>query len=54
MKGAEQFIDAIQSDILAPMHFDMAYDKAGAFVKVAQEKGCKCICWKNTGESFIF
>lgn len=54
MKGAEQFIDAIQADILAPMHFDMAYDKAGAFVKVAQEKGCKCICWKNTGESFIF
>lgn len=54
MKGAEQFIDAIQTDILAPMHFGMAYDKAGAFARAAQRKGCKYICWKHTGESFIF
>lgn len=54
MKGAEQFVNAIQTDILAPMHFGMAYDKAGAFVKAAQRNGCKCICWKHTGESFIF
>lgn len=54
MKGAEQFVDAIQTDILAPMHFDKAYDKAGAFAGIALEKGCKCVCWKQTGESILF
>ncbi|GAB6008944.1 MBL fold metallo-hydrolase [Dysgonomonas reticulitermitis] len=54
MKGAEQFVDAIQTDILAPMHFDEAYDKAAAFAGIALNKGCKCIRWKQTGESILF
>ncbi|MDR1091262.1 MAG: MBL fold metallo-hydrolase [Prevotella sp.] len=53
MKGAEQFVDAIQTDILAPMHFDEAYGKAAAFAGYALSKGCKCICWKHTGESYL-
>lgn len=54
MKGAEQFVDAIQTDVLAPMHFDKAYDKAAAFAGIALKKGCECICWKHTGESILF
>lgn len=54
MKGAEQFVDAIQTDILAPMHFDDAYEKAAAFAGFTLSKGCKCICWKQTGESLMF
>ena len=54
MKGAEQFIDEIQVDILAPMHFDKAYDKAAAFKDYALEKGCKCICWTDKGQNIEF
>lgn len=54
MKGAEQFVDAIKTDILAPMHFDEAYDKAAAFTAFALSKGSKCIRWEQTGESILF
>lgn len=54
IKGAEQFISAIKTDMLAPMHFDEAYDKAAAFARFASEKGCKCISWTHTGESIVF
>lgn len=53
MKGAEQFVSAIQTDVLAPMHFDEDYDKAAAFAAFALDKGCRCICWKHTSESMI-
>jgi len=54
MKGAEQFVNVIKTDIIAPMHFDEAYDKAVAFAPYASAKGCKCICWQHTGESITF
>lgn len=54
MKGAEQFISAIKTDILVPMHFDEAYDKAAAFENYAAYKGTRYISWKHTGESISF
>ena len=35
MKGAEQFVEAIDVDLLAPMHFDESYDKVKAFENIA-------------------
>lgn len=54
MKGAEQFVSAIKTDMLAPMHFDEAYDKVAAFARFAAEKDCKFISWTHTGESIVF
>lgn len=54
MKGAEQFVSAIKTDILAPMHFDEAYDEAAAFQSFAESRGCTSIPWKQKGESIMF
>lgn len=54
MKGAEQFVDAIKTDIFAPMHFGDKYDKAAAFSEYAESKGCKFIDWTHRGESIDF
>lgn len=51
MKGAEQFINRIQTDIFAPMHFDEAYNKAAAFASYAETKKCKSIKWANKGDN---
>jgi L-ascorbate metabolism protein UlaG (beta-lactamase superfamily) len=51
MKGAEQFINRIPTDILAPMHFDEAYNKAAAFASYAETKKCKSIKWANKGDN---
>lgn len=53
MKGATQFIDKIETDIFAPMHFDKDYDSASAFANIAIKKRCNCICWRYKGESFL-
>ncbi|GAB6122858.1 MBL fold metallo-hydrolase [Dysgonomonas termitidis] len=54
MKGAEQFIDAIQTTSIAPMHFGEAYDKASAFAPYAAAKGSKAIRWQQRGENIEF
>ncbi|WP_165023498.1 MULTISPECIES: MBL fold metallo-hydrolase [unclassified Dysgonomonas] len=54
MKGAEQFVSIIKTDIFAPMHFDEAYKEIAAFEKIAQKYDCKSICWKHRGESINF
>ena len=53
MKGAEQFINRIPTDILAPMHFDNAYHKIAAFAPYAETKKCKVMKWTSKGESFV-
>ncbi|WP_029906158.1 MBL fold metallo-hydrolase [Prevotella sp. 10(H)] len=50
MKGAQQFISAIKTKHLAPMHFGEAYDKAAAFAEYASSKGTKAIQWRRRGE----
>ncbi len=54
MKGAEQFIDAIQINSIAPMHFGEAYDKASAFAPYAAAKGSKAVQWQQRGENIEF
>lgn len=54
MKGAEQFVDIIKTDIFVPMHFGEAYDKAANFARYAATRRCRCICWKHRGESINF
>lgn len=51
MKGAEQFIEAIQVDIIVPMHFSSNPDKICAFEPIASKHNSKYICLKNKGES---
>jgi L-ascorbate metabolism protein UlaG (beta-lactamase superfamily) len=51
MLGARQFVEAVQIDYLSPMHFGKHYDKIALFEPFAAEHGCKCICWKERGES---
>ena len=50
MRGAEQFINQIQTDIFSPMHFDEAYIKAAAFTLYAETKRCESIKWAHRGE----
>lgn len=54
MKGAEQFIEKIKTDIFSPMHFGKGYGRAAAFAPIAEKYSCKCICWKHRGESIEF
>ena len=52
--GAEQFVDAIQTDLFAPMHFGSKYRQANAFQSYAENAGCKFAAWTKTGESLLF
>ncbi|MBD8388782.1 MBL fold metallo-hydrolase [Dysgonomonas sp. BGC7] len=55
MKGAEQFVKRIKTDIFAPMHFsENGYESAAAFAPIAEANGTKCICWMHRGESIDF
>lgn len=54
MKGAEQFISKIKTNLFSPMHFGEKYGKAAAFASIAQKYGCECICWEHRGESLDF
>lgn len=39
MRGPRQFVEQIKTSIFVPMHFDEAYDKAAAFLPIAQKNG---------------
>lgn len=54
MRGAEQFVDAIQTDLFAPMHFGETYKEANAFREYAEKAGCTFAAWTETGESRVF
>lgn len=54
MRGAEQFVDRIQTGIFVPMHFGETYKEANAFKKYAEKAGCQFAGWTKTGESVIF
>lgn len=41
MKGAKQFLEKINVDLLIPMHFDVAYEKASAIAEVANQYNSK-------------
>lgn len=54
MKGAEQFISKIPTDIFAPMHFAESYKKAAAFAPYAETRKCKSLKWTHRGEDIVF
>ena len=54
MRGPEQFVDAIQTKLFAPMHFGHTYREANAFKAYAERAGCKFLAWGKTGDSIIF
>jgi len=55
MKGAEQFVEKIKTDIFAPMHFSEAgYDSIKPFAPIAEKYGTRCISWDHRGESIEF
>ena len=53
-RGAEQFVDAIQTGLFVPMHFGSTYRQANAFQSYAEKAGCKFIALTKTGECFQF
>lgn len=53
MRGAEQFIARIRTDIFAPMHFGDEYSKASALSSFADSKHCKVLVWKERGEQKV-
>jgi L-ascorbate metabolism protein UlaG (beta-lactamase superfamily) len=54
MRGAEQFVDAIQTGLFVPMHFGQSYLQANAFRTYAEQAGCKFAAWTKTGEYIDF
>jgi L-ascorbate metabolism protein UlaG (beta-lactamase superfamily) len=54
MRGAEQFINAIQTTLFAPMHFGENYHEANAFQTYAEKAGSRFAAWTKTGESILF
>lgn len=54
MRGAEQFVNRIQTKIFIPMHFDEAYGKANAFKEYAEAHGCRFMSLTHKGETIEF
>lgn len=50
MKGATQFIEAIQTDRLIPMHFSSYPSKVKSFEAIAKEHNCEYICLIKKGD----
>ncbi len=54
MRGAEQFVDRIKTDVLVPMHFWERPAEVVAFGPYAESKGCRYILLSYPGESTDF
>lgn len=54
MRGAEQFIDKIKTDVLVPMHFWERPAEIMAFGPYAESKGCRYILLSIPGEGTDF
>lgn len=52
MKGARQFLAKIDTTLIAPMHFDMEYEKAAAIESVAREYGTGAFIPRRRGEMY--
>ncbi len=50
MRGAEQFIDTINTKTFAPMHFGETYKEANAFQEYAEKAGTRFLKWTKTNE----
>lgn len=54
MRGARQFVDRIQTDVLVPMHFWERPAEVVAFGPYAESKGCRYILLGEPGEGTDF
>lgn len=52
MRGAEQFVRRIQTDVFLPMHFGENYDKANAFGPLAAACNCRFLPVTRRGQSY--
>lgn len=52
MKGAEQFMAKIRTKLFAPMHFDMAYDKAEQIEDIAKQFDTNVFIPHSCGEIY--
>ena len=54
MRGAQQFVDRIKTDVLVPMHFWERPAEVMAFGPYAESKGCRYILLSVPGEGTDF
>ena len=54
MRGAEQFVSRIKTDLFLPMHFGENYDKANRFGEIAAWYDCQYLPLSHRGQSFGF
>lgn len=52
MKGAEQFLAKIKTQLIVPMHFDEAYDKAAAIQAIAARYNTQAFVPHSRGEMY--
>lgn len=52
MKGAEQFLSKIETALIAPMHFDTAYEKAAQIENIAKKYGTSAFIPQRRGEMY--
>ena len=51
MRGAEQFLFAVKTDLFVPMHFGKYYESAAAIRPFAESKGGRIVQWSHKGQS---
>ena len=49
MRGPQQFVDLIHTDVFSPMHFGARYQEANAFQPYAEKAGCRFVLWTQRG-----
>ena len=54
MRGAEQFVDTIQTGLFAPMHFGENYEQANAFKPYAESRDTAFFELREKGQSLEF
>lgn len=54
MRGAEQFLDQIQTNLFIPMHFSEEYAGGNAFKAYAEKKNTKFFTINKRGDSMVF
>lgn len=54
MRGAEQFVSRIKTDLFLPMHFGENWDKVNQFGEIAAACDCQYLPLSHNGQSFQF
>jgi len=54
MRGAEQFLEAINVKLFAPMHFWGRFDALPPFKECAEKRGTEVVMWKIEGQEVEF